>query len=151
MASEAAMSQDNTPVPSTEGATQGQTMSEAELDQMQSILDFVYDYRTPDGHDPSKVFHRKVNKRALPHYYEIIKDPMAMSTIKAKINNKEYRNWSEFVRDWAQIVHNAQVFNRADAGAYQDALTLRDVVTTELKKLVDLKVISEEVSQFPYL
>ncbi|KAG9527593.1 Bromodomain-containing protein, partial [Aureobasidium melanogenum] len=151
MASEAAMSQDNTPVPSTEGATQGQTMSEAELDQMQSILDFVYDYRTPDGHDPSKVFHRKVNKRALPHYYEIIKDPMAMSTIKAKINNKEYKNWSEFVRDWAQIVHNAQVFNRADAGAYQDALTIRDVVTTELKKLVDLKIISEEVSQFPYL
>lgn len=76
---------------------------------------------------------------------------MAMSTIKAKINNKEYKNWSEFVRDWAQIVHNAQVFNRADAGAYQDAVTLRDVVTTELKKLVDLKVISEEVAQFPYL
>lgn len=48
MASEAAMSQDNTPVPSTEGANQGQTMSEAELDQMQSILDFVYDYRTPE-------------------------------------------------------------------------------------------------------
>lgn len=48
MASEAAMSQDNTPVPSTEGATQGQTMSEAELDQMQSILDFVYDYRLPE-------------------------------------------------------------------------------------------------------
>jgi hypothetical protein len=48
MASEAAMSQDNTPVPSTEGAAQGQTMSEAELDQMHSILDFVYDYRTPE-------------------------------------------------------------------------------------------------------
>jgi len=48
MASEAAMSQDNTPVPSTEGAAQGQAMSEAELDQMQSILDFIYDYRTPE-------------------------------------------------------------------------------------------------------
>ncbi|CAD0082428.1 unnamed protein product [Aureobasidium vineae] len=151
MASEAAMSQDNTPVPSTEGATQGQTMSEAELDQMQSILDFVYDYRTPDGHDPSKVFHRKVNKRALPHYYEVIKDPMAMSTIKARINNKEYKSWSDFVRDWALIVFNAQTYNRADAGAYQDALTIRDVVGTELKKLVDLKVISEDVSKFPYL
>ncbi|KEQ69282.1 hypothetical protein M436DRAFT_56500 [Aureobasidium namibiae CBS 147.97] len=145
------MSQDNTPVPSTEGATQGQTMSEAELDQMQSILDFVYDYRTPDGHDPSKVFHRKVNKRALPHYYEVIKDPMAMSTIKAKINTKEYKSWSEFVRDWALIFHNCQTYNRPDAGAYQDALTLRDVVSTELKKLVQLNVISEEVAKFPYL
>lgn len=57
MASEAAMSQDNTPVPSTEGATQGQTMSEAELDQMQSILDFVYDYRLPEyAHLDSKSF-----------------------------------------------------------------------------------------------
>jgi hypothetical protein len=48
MASEAAMSQDNTPVPSTEGATQSQVMSDAELDQMHSILDFIYDYRTPE-------------------------------------------------------------------------------------------------------
>jgi hypothetical protein len=48
MASEAVMSKDNTPVPSTEGATQGQTMPEAELDQMHSILDFIYDYRTPE-------------------------------------------------------------------------------------------------------
>ncbi|THV75028.1 hypothetical protein D6D29_00117 [Aureobasidium pullulans] len=143
------MSQGTTPVPSTEGGAQ--SVSEAELDAMQSILDFIYDYRTPDGHDPSKVFQRMVNKRLLPVYYDIIQEPMAMSTIKSKINNKNYRGFAEYVRDWALIIHNAQLFNRPDAGAYQDALVLRDVVGAELKKLVDLKVISEEISQFPYL
>ncbi len=34
------------------------------------------------GYDPSKVFHRKVNKRVLPTYYDVIKEPMALSTIK---------------------------------------------------------------------
>jgi len=61
MASDAAMSQDNTPVPSTEGATQGQTMSEAELDQMQSILDFVYDYRTPEYAHSSPLSYATLN------------------------------------------------------------------------------------------
>ncbi|KAI5247136.1 hypothetical protein E4T42_06084 [Aureobasidium subglaciale] len=143
------MSQGTTPVPSTEGGAE--SVSDAELDQMQSILDYVYDYRNADGHDPSKVFHRKVNKRALPHYYEVIKEPMAMSAIKAKINSKEYKSWTEFVRDWALVSHNAQVFNRADAGAYKDAVVVREIVEAELKKLVDLKVISEEVSTFPFL
>lgn len=40
------MSQGTTPVPSTEGGAQ--SVSEAELDAMQSILDFIYDYRTPE-------------------------------------------------------------------------------------------------------
>ena len=37
-------------------------------------------------HDPSKVFHRKVNKRFLPTYYDVIKEPVALSTIKACAN-----------------------------------------------------------------
>lgn len=102
-------------------------------------------------HDPSKVFHRKVNKRAIPAYYDVIKEPMAMSTIKGKINNKEYKQFSEFVRDWALISHNAQVYNRPDAGAYQDALTVKSLVEAELKKLVESNLITEDVAKLPYL
>ena len=55
------------------------------------------------GYDPSKVFHRKVNKRAIPAYYEVIKEPMALSTIKQKLNNKLYKTFKEFVRDFALV------------------------------------------------
>ena len=77
------------------------------------------------GHDPTKIFHRKVNRRFLPDYFEIIKEPMAMSTIKAKINTKSYKQFEEFVKDFAMISHNAQIYNRPEAPAHRDALTFK--------------------------
>lgn len=118
---------------------------------MQRVLDNIYAYRSQDDYDPSKVFHRKVNKRVLPEYYNIIKEPMALSTIKAKINNREYQTFADFVRDFALIPHNAQVYNRPDAGAYQDALVIKGVIESELKKLVDEKIVDEETAKLPYL
>src|ERR1700729_2768704 len=74
------------------------------------------------GYDPSKLFQRKVNKRAVPDYYNVIKEPMALSIIKTKVSAKEYKSFSEFVRDFALVPHNAQVYNRQESSAYQDAL-----------------------------
>jgi hypothetical protein len=55
------------------------------------------------GHDPSRLFHRSVNKRYVPDYYDVIKEPMALSLLKQKINKKTYKNFSEFVRDCALV------------------------------------------------
>lgn len=55
------------------------------------------------GHDPSRLFHRSVNKRYVPDYYDIIKEPMALSILKARINKREYKQFSEFVRDCALV------------------------------------------------
>jgi chromatin structure-remodeling complex subunit RSC1/2 len=118
---------------------------------MQSLLDYIYDYRLKDGSDPSKLFHRKVNKRMLPDYYDVIKEPMAMSTIKAKINTKEYRNIKDFVRDWALISFNAQVYNIPLSKAYVDAVEIRRIVNTELGKFVEDGVLTKEEAEMPYL
>ena len=103
------------------------------------------------GHDPSKVFHRKVNKRALPDYYDVIKEPIALSVLKAKSHTKEYKSFSEFVRDCALLAHNAQTYNRPEAQAYQDALTIKALVGDEFQKLVEKKVIEPEVAVLPDL
>jgi chromatin structure-remodeling complex subunit RSC1/2 len=103
------------------------------------------------GYDPTKLFQRKVNKRALPDYYEVIKEPMALSEIKKKVAQQEYKSFPEFVRDFALIPHNAQVYNRQDSQAYVDALEVKKALEQELKKLVDAKVVSEQVTKLPYL
>lgn len=103
------------------------------------------------GHDPSKVFHRKVNKRSMPDYYEVIKEPVALSTLKAKLLGREYKAIAEFVRDCALIPHNAQTYNRPEAGAYQDALVIKDLMENELRQLAEQKVISPEAAVFPDL
>ena len=123
----------------------------AEWDAMHKILDFIYDYRTEDGFDPSKLFHRKVNKRVIPEYYDTIKEPMATSTIKQKINAKSYRSFSEFVRDFALIPFNAQVFNRQDSGAFQDALVVKEQLEVKLGDLVENGLIGKDVAELPYL
>lgn len=118
---------------------------------MQTVLNFIYQYRTPEGEDPSKLFQRKVNKRVLPDYYSVIKEPMALSTIKANIHSKVYKNFEGYVRDFALVSHNAQVYNRPDSGAYQDALIIKDVLEEELAKLVKDNVITAEQAKLPFL
>ncbi|KAK5729631.1 hypothetical protein LTR17_011818 [Elasticomyces elasticus] len=142
----------STPMPSTEGATASTDgMSEKEHTAAAKILEAVYAFRTPDGFDPSKLFHRKVNKRVLPTYYDTIKEPIAMSTIKQKLHQRTYASFKEFVRDFALIAHNAQVFNRPDSGAFQDALVIRG----ELERLLGVEVangtITAEMARLPDL
>ena len=103
------------------------------------------------GHDPSKPFHRKVNKRSIPDYYDVIKEPIAMSTLKSKLNNREYQSFAEFVRDCALISHNAQTYNLPEAGVYQDALILKRVMEAEFQKLVEQKIITPEEAALPDL
>ncbi|MCJ1246563.1 hypothetical protein MMC30_003771 [Trapelia coarctata] len=118
---------------------------------MKTITETIVSYRDDDDHDPSKIFHKKVNKRILPDYYEVIKEPIAISTIKQKADKREYATFAEYVRDWALLVHNAQTYNRPDAGAYIDALTIRDLVEGEFEKLIAKDIITASVAAFPDL
>lgn len=141
-----------TPIPTTEGQNQDEgTVTDDQWAAMQTVLQNVYAFRTEDGEDPSKLFQRKVNKRALPDYYTVIKEPMALSTIKSKISAKDYKDFSQFVRDFALVPHNAQVYNRPDSGAYIDALVIKDVLEQELEKLVKESIITTSVATLPFL
>lgn len=64
---------------------------------------------------------------------------------------KQYTSWSEFVRDFALICHNAQVYNRPSAVVYQDAVALRELFKAELQKLVEKEVITAEEAELPDL
>ncbi|KAF2258533.1 hypothetical protein CC78DRAFT_572430 [Lojkania enalia] len=145
----------STPVPTTETADPPagalSSVTEDEWKAMSIVLANVSGHRTQGGYDPTKLFQRKVNKRSLPDYYEVIKEPMALSIIKAKVQQKEYKDFPEFVRDFALVPHNAQVYNRQDSQAYVDALEVKRVLEQELKKLAGEKVITEEVAALPYL
>ncbi|KAF1984162.1 hypothetical protein K402DRAFT_360022 [Aulographum hederae CBS 113979] len=141
-----------TPVPTTEKTQEDEsTVTDAQWEAMQTVLSGVYAYRTEDNYDPTKVFQRMVNKRSLPDYFAIIKEPMAMSVIKTNLQSKKYKSFAAFVRDFALIPYNAQVYNRPDSGVYQDALEVNKALEEQLKKLAEKKVISEEDAALPFL
>lgn len=77
------------------------SLTEDQWKSMMEVVMAIYDYREEDGHDPSRLFHRSVNKRYVPDYYDVIKEPMALSILKQRINKRDYKKYSEFVRDCA--------------------------------------------------
>ena len=87
----------------------------------------------------------------VPDYYDVIKEPVALSTLKHKHTVKEYKAFAEYVREAALISHNAQTYNRPDAGAYQDAVIIRGIFEKEFKDLADQDIISHEVAILPDL
>ncbi|KAE8148807.1 hypothetical protein BDV25DRAFT_11156 [Aspergillus avenaceus] len=134
-----------------DGAGTAGGVTDEQWKSMMDVVMAIYDFREEDGHDPSKLFQRSVNKRNVPDYYDIIKEPMALSILKQKINKREYRQFSEFVRDCALIPHNAQTYNRPKSQAYEDALVIKDVFIAEFGKLVDHRIISGKESELPDL
>ena len=160
--SSAQVASSNTPIPTTEAdndqeaeETQSAPVESSvtflQWDAFQAILSVIYNHRTADGHDPSKVFHRKPNRRVYPAYYEVISEPIALSTIKARLNLKQYKDVPAIVRDFVLIPHNAQVYNRPESGAYVDALDIKRIFASELGKVVEKGVITEKEAQMPYL
>ncbi|CAG8982462.1 hypothetical protein HYALB_00009956 [Hymenoscyphus albidus] len=137
-----------TPAPSTQ-----QGLTKQENEQLDGILRRLSDARDPE--DPDReialAFQRMLNKRTYPDYFRIIKDPIAFSTIRMKINKKQYKHQKEFIRDFAQVFHNAMVYNRPSSEVYQDAIALQGLLVKELEKLVGEKVITAEEAALPDL
>ncbi|CEL06684.1 Putative Component of the RSC chromatin remodeling complex (Eurofung) [Aspergillus calidoustus] len=118
---------------------------------MMDVVLAIYDVREADGHDPSRLFHRSVNKRNVPDYYDIIKEPMALSILKQRINKREYKKFTDFVRDCALIPHNAQTYNRPKSQAYEDSLVIKDAFISEFEKLVKTGIVTAEEAELPDL
>ncbi|KIV82064.1 hypothetical protein PV11_04200 [Exophiala sideris] len=104
-----------------------------------------------DEYYPSNLFRRIPNRRNLPDYHEIIKEPAAISTLKGKIQRKQYTGIPEFVRDFALIVHNAQVYNLPNSAPVRDVLVLQDVFIEQMEKLVKEGLAQESETAFPDL
>lgn len=70
---------------------------------------------------------------------------------QGKTQKKQYTSFSEFVKDVAQICHNAQVYNRPSAPIFGAALRLREIFQEELQKLWDKGEILAEDAKLPDL
>ncbi|PYH95215.1 RSC complex subunit [Aspergillus ellipticus CBS 707.79] len=134
-----------------DGSATTDRVTEEQWRSMMDVVLAIYEFREEDGHDPSRLFQRSVNKRNVPDYYDIIKEPMALSILKQKINKREYQKVSEFVRDCALIPHNAQTYNRPKSQAYEDALVIKDVFVAQFGKLVNQGIITTEEAELPDL
>ncbi|KAI0106317.1 hypothetical protein F4776DRAFT_657721 [Hypoxylon sp. NC0597] len=118
---------------------------------IENTANYLSTYKDPNGYHVASHFQRIPNRRLIPDYHEVIKEPIAFSTIRTKKLKKQYTAFSEFVRDVALISHNAMVYNRPSSEFFQDAVRLREIFKEELQKLVAEGTIRPEDAVLPDL
>ena len=71
----------------------------------------------------------------LPDYYEIIKQPMDLGTVKVKLENREYKSPEEFVRDVRLMFTNCYKYNPSDHEIVSMGRKLQNVFEMRLAKM----------------
>lgn len=79
----------------------------------------------------------------VPDYYDIIKQPMDLSTIKKKLDRKQYKSPKEFKDDLDLMFRNCYFYNPPDNFVVKLAHKFQAVVDKELKKIEPLIEYSE--------
>lgn len=92
----------------------------------------------------SRPFDKPVNRRQIPRYYEVISNPIDMSTIRDKINRYEYRTADSFVKDFELMKNNAVNFNGLGTPIANEGVAIYELVKeqvdanqSELKSMED--------------
>ncbi|KAF9222004.1 Bromodomain-containing protein [Gyrodon lividus] len=72
-------------------------------------------------HRNGNIFHNPIKNSEAPDYHEIIKRPMDLKTIKARVKDGIISNSLEFQRDVYLMFANAMMYNRPGSDIYQMA------------------------------
>ncbi|KAJ3066612.1 hypothetical protein HK102_007603 [Quaeritorhiza haematococci] len=80
-------------------------------------------------------FSRPVNREEYPEYYEIVENPMDLTTMTWRINYGEYQSPAEWVGDLELIVRNTIEFNEEGSMIVDKALHLRDTALSMIESL----------------
>jgi len=81
----------------------------------------------------AQVFHKPVNRRHIPRYYEIISNPMDLQTMRDKIGKYEYRTADALVKDFELMKMNAIKFNGESSDIAQEAIAIHQFVRDQIE------------------
>lgn len=86
-------------------------------------------------HEDSWPFMKLVSRTQVPDYYDIIKKPIALSTIREKVNNCEYQTASEYIEDVELMFSNCLEYNPRNTNEAKAGLRLQAYFQSEIQKL----------------
>ncbi|KAI9279295.1 hypothetical protein BY458DRAFT_502620 [Sporodiniella umbellata] len=70
-----------------------------------------------------------------PNYYTIINEPMDLSMIKSKVENREYRTFKQMEDDIFLMLNNCFTYNLPDGYVYREGLALQAAFKKEVSNL----------------
>jgi len=131
------------------GVPPGQTNKKAKKiaaslqQKIKSLYETLKDFRDAKGRQLSLIFLKLPSKHEYPDYYDIIKRPLDLEKISAKIRNNTYTTLEDAVADFTLVFDNACKYNEPDSQIYKDSQTLARLAHQTVRHL------SEEVEGIP--
>ena len=77
-------------------------------------------------HSRAWPFLKPVSKQDAPHYFDIIKTPMDLSTLEKNVNDNKYKTIDDFARDMRLIFSNCYKYNGSDSVYSRSAKELEE-------------------------
>lgn len=102
---------------------------------MKKLIDIVINYKDSDSRVLSEAFLQLPSKRELPDYYDVIKKPVDLKKIKARIREHRYRTLDDLEDDFMLLCINAQTYNVEGSLIYEDSIVLQSVFTSARERL----------------
>ncbi|ETL48775.1 hypothetical protein L916_01660 [Phytophthora nicotianae] len=99
------------------------------------VYDAVIKLKDPTGRLRSELYMEKPSAVDYPDYYTIVKEPMDLATIKARLDMYYYASHDQFEADFNLMVGNAQLYNHPESLVVFDALEIDKCVKTKMKPL----------------
>lgn len=76
------------------------------------------------NHASSWAFLNPVNKDEVTDYYEVIKEPMDLSTMEQRLEENVYENLDAFLNDASKIFNNCKAYNGENSSYTKNAIRL---------------------------
>jgi len=109
----------------------GKSPSVRALQQSKTVLKNLMKHRH------AWVFNEPVDpvKLGIPQYFEIIKHPMDLGTVKKRLDRGYYTDVSQFAQDVRLVFNNAQQFNKPETDVHKMAGIVREVFEQKFAKI----------------
>lgn len=92
--------------------------------------------------DSSKLFHQPVKKKDYKDYYDMIKNPIDLGSMKNKTKRCEYKNLNQFLNDVELMVSNSKLYNGEEHDVTLQAIRIQEYA---LKKIEENK---DKINEF---
>ncbi|XP_065199486.1 nucleosome-remodeling factor subunit NURF301 [Planococcus citri] len=88
-------------------------------------------------HKSAWPFMEPVDPEEAPDYYNVVKEPMDLTTIELRVTDRKYKKLSEFIGDMTKIFDNCRYYNPKDSPFYKCAEALESYFVSKVKGLRD--------------
>lgn len=91
-----------------------------------------------------------MDESTAPMYYQVIEEPMDLSAIEKKINDRTYDNLREVERDFKRMVNNCETFNGPKNGYTLMAYAVWKHFRKTVKRFMNRDLVEDEQTAFLY-